>query len=129
VRYIWLRRRDTLRQAISLYRAAATDIWHWPAGAPRPMACPVFDAERIEHCRREITIANDYWRDWFAGEAARSPLELWYEDISADPRAAIEHICRHIGLSTENLPTPQSKLCVMRDAVTDEWCALLRHGN
>jgi LPS sulfotransferase NodH len=126
VRYIWLRRRDTLRQAISLYRAESTDIWHWPAGAPRPTACPAFDAARIERCRREIDTANGYWRDWFAGEAALTPLELWYEDVTADPRAAIEQICRHIGVSNENLPTPRNELCVMRDETTDAWCAQLR---
>ena len=120
-KYIWLRRRDALRQAISLYRAQTTDIWHWHAGAPRPHACPEFDAARIEQCGREIASANDYWRDWFAGDTTRVPLELWYEDLIAAPHTAIERICKHTGVSDENLPAATSELCVMRDEVTEQW--------
>ncbi len=119
--YIWLRRRDALRQAISLYRAQATDVWHWHAGQPRPSTCPPLDVERIKQCRREIAAANDYWREWFAADDARAPLELWYEDVIADPQTAIAQICRHVGVSENNLPSPRSELCVMRDATTEDW--------
>jgi LPS sulfotransferase NodH len=127
-RYIWLRRRDTLRQAISLYRAQATDIWHWHAGQPRPTACPEFDAERIARCRREIESANDEWRAWFAGGAERQPLMLWYEDLIAEPAPIVAEICRHVGVSDENLPPPRSDLQVLRDATTQAWLARLQFG-
>jgi LPS sulfotransferase NodH len=124
-RYIWLRRRDALRQAISLYRAKTTDIWHWHAGQPRPTACPPFDAEQIEVCRREIAAANEYWRDWFVDDANLAPLELWYEDVIAAPQTAIAEICRHVGISHEHLPAPRSELCVQRDETTEDWHARL----
>jgi len=124
-RYIWLRRRDALRQAISLYRAKMTDVWLWEAGQPRPTACPPLDAAQIEQCRREIEAANEYWRDWFADDHTRAPLELWYEDVITSPQTAIADICRHVGVSAERLPHPSSELCMQRDAITEDWHAQL----
>ncbi len=119
-KYIWLRRRDAVRQAISLYRATATDVWHWHAGQPRPSACPPFDATRIAECRQQVEAANEQWAEWFA-ENEIEPLELWYEEVVAQPLDAILTVCRHTGVDAAGLPPPASDLCVMRDAVTETW--------
>lgn len=123
--YIWLRRRDALRQAISLYRASATGHWHWPAAAQRPRACPPFDAQRINECRRRIEQANDEWESCFAAGRI-DPLMLWYEDVAADPRASVAAVCRRVGVDARDLPPLKSKLRVMRDGVTDHWVKRMR---
>lgn len=125
VKYIWLRRRDTLRQAISLYRATETDVWRRPVGEPPPSNCPPFDAERILVHRETIAAANTHWRRWFA-EQAIEPLCIWYEDLAARPRETVAEICRFLDVDTSNLPAPASGLQVMRDAVTEAWMQTIR---
>jgi len=123
--YIWLRRRDVLRQAISLYRAEATDVWHWHNGQPKPSACPPLDAARIKRCRRQIEQANDAWARWFADENI-FPLKLWYEDVIAAPLATVRAVCRHVDVDDGRLPAIKSDLRVMRDQVTEHWVKRLR---
>jgi len=36
LKWIWLRRRDKVAQAISLYRASRSKVWHHPASRDRP---------------------------------------------------------------------------------------------
>ena len=119
-KYIWLRRRDVLRQAISLYRASETDVWHWHEGQAKPRAAVAFDAEKIESCRKQIEQANEAWASWIA-EQEVEPLQLWYEDVVASPRDTIESICRYLGINEKNLPPIKSDLRVMRDEVTEDW--------
>ena len=118
--YIWLRRRDTLRQAISLYRAQETDVWHWHQGQAKPNAAVPFDADKINGCRKQIEDANNAWANWFA-EQEIEPLKLWYEETIASPRETVESICRHVGVNDKNLPPIRSDLRVMRDELTESW--------
>ena len=123
-RYIWLRRRDILRQAISLYRARETDVWHWHVGQTKPQAVPPFDTDKINACQGQIEQANAAWASWFA-EVQLEPLKLWYEDVNTLPRATLETICHHVGVSSSNLPPINSDLRVMRDGVTEAWIGAL----
>ena len=124
-KYIWLRRRDTLRQAVSLYRAKETGVWHWYAGQAKPQAAVRFDAEKIDACRKQIEDANASWANWFA-EQQFEPLKLWYEDYITSPCETIQTICRHVGVDDRNLPPIKSDLRVMRDETTEQWIAAYR---
>lgn len=123
-RYIWLRRRDELRQAISLYRATATDVWHWHAGQPRPAQSPPFDARQIDNQLQAIRRANQQWQNWFA-ENQFQPLHLWYEDLVQQPNESVAAICRYVIGNATGLCPPRSDLQVMRDELTEQWARRL----
>lgn len=122
-KFIWLRRHDVLRQAISLYRASETDIWHWHEGQAKPQAAVPFDAEKINACRKQIEQANEAWAIWFA-ENRISPLQFWYEDVISSPRGTVEETCRHVGVDAGSLPVLKSDLRVMRDETTEQWITM-----
>lgn len=124
-KYIWLRRRDTLRQAISLYRANETDIWHWHTHQAKPQAVPRYDPRRIRQCQRQIENANESWADWFTSEQCQ-PLKLWYEDVTADPHKVVEQISAHLGIKNVPLRAIKSDLKIMRDETTESWVEKLR---
>src|SRR5271156_6210986 len=49
VRYIWLRRKNKVAQAISYYRAGKTDLWRMPvSGAPQSVAAQGTEAKPLE---------------------------------------------------------------------------------
>jgi LPS sulfotransferase NodH len=130
-KYIWLRRRDGLRQAISLYRAAASGVWHWPAGKPRPAADVPFDAARIRQCEAQIAAANAEWSQWFTATKI-TPLELWYENVALSAPAAIRAIARYVNaecvsVEHESAET-MSPLQVLRDARTEHWVRRLQES-
>ena len=82
LRYVWLRRRDKLRQAISWWRAAETGQY---ALAPGQAAAepPEFDRDAIGRLLWYAQACEAGWRDWFAAHSIR-PLEIVYEDLIED---------------------------------------------
>ena len=119
-RYIWLRRRDRLRQAISWYRARCSGVWHWwPGDVRRDNGCP-FDAERIFRCVRQIVADEEGWRRWFDGSRI-VPLELWYEDIVGAERATVRRICDFLDVPGDALPETVARVRMQRDELTEAW--------
>jgi LPS sulfotransferase NodH len=80
--YVWLRREDKLRQAISWWRAAATGQYGLAPGEV-PTEPPQFDPDAIGRLLRYAQACETGWRDWFATHSI-TPLEIVYEDLIED---------------------------------------------
>ncbi len=85
LRYVFLTRRDRIRQAVSYHRAIETNTWRTVAGdeaggrdASRPP--PRFDYERIDHWVTRLSEFEAYWRRHFERAGVR-PLEVTYEEL------------------------------------------------
>ncbi|HUO74112.1 MAG TPA: Stf0 family sulfotransferase [Solirubrobacteraceae bacterium] len=94
--YVWMRRSDKVRQAISLWRALQTRIWrleHPTADGEKPALHYSFDG--IEHLRRRLSADDDAWGRFFE-RSALDPLELRYEtDVEPDPMGAVARVLAH----------------------------------
>jgi LPS sulfotransferase NodH len=92
VDHCWLRRRDRVRQAVSLYRARATKQWH---SAQSPQSSPdtlPFDYRAIKRLVATITGWESSWERHFIALGV-SPLVLYYEDdLESDHRPAVRRI-------------------------------------
>jgi trehalose 2-sulfotransferase len=82
LRYVWLRREDKVRQAISWWRADATGEYALTAGS-LPAEPPAFDHDAIDHLARYAEACEASWRGWFAAQSIE-PLEIVYEDLIND---------------------------------------------
>jgi len=80
VRYVWLRRDDKLRQAISLWRAAATGQYALTDGQ-KTAPPPPFDPDAIGRLMQWVEEGESGWRRWFAAHSI-APLEIVYEDMT-----------------------------------------------
>ncbi|MEM7632318.1 MAG: Stf0 family sulfotransferase [Pseudomonadota bacterium] len=130
-RYVWLRRQDTLAQAISLLRAEQTGLWHRNAdGSAREELDPTrddgYDAQAITDQIAAFDAANRAWRDWFTAHRI-TPHTLTYEALVADPQTSLAGVLRHLGIAPERsediaqrTPVPTKKLA---DATSDTWSA------
>ena len=97
LRYVWLRRGDKLRQAISWWRADVTGQWaRMPATVPA--APPAFDREAIAGLVRYAEACEDGWRSWFAANFV-DPLEITYEDMAEDLDKAVRDIAAFLDVS------------------------------
>ena len=97
LRYLWLRREDKLRQAISWWRAAATGQYEL-APDEMPAEPPAFDREAIGRLLRYAQACEAGWQDWFAAHSIR-PLEIVYEDLIEDVDRAARNVAGFLGVS------------------------------
>jgi LPS sulfotransferase NodH len=119
--YVWVRRGDTVRQAVSLWKAIQTQSWRsgQEGGSPRE---PVYHREAIHHLRRMLERNDTAWGRWFEERGLR-PLELSYEGIARDPARAVEDVIDYVGIDAGDHPLPEVSTERQSDAVSDEWVA------
>jgi LPS sulfotransferase NodH len=122
--YVWMRRRDKVRQAISLWRALQTRTWraeHPGANGATPKLSYSF--EGIDHLRRRLSADDDAWERYFRRSLV-APLELVYEDaVSLDPAGAVTQVLAHIGVEEPPSWTPETGMAQQSDKLNDDWYA------
>jgi hypothetical protein len=123
VHYLWLRRRNTVAQGISYYRATQSNIWRVRSARKTPTnAAPVvpFDFAEID---RLIKLGDGFDRDWngFFARSKIKPLVLIYEDFVADYENTIRKICNHIGVDSHDVPITPPVYQQLADSTSLEW--------
>ncbi|OAP35828.1 LpsS [Sinorhizobium glycinis] len=115
VALIFLRRDDTLRQAISYARARQTRSF---AAHIEGTADPRYDFEEIARCFFYIRDSNSFWQSYLEISGAKF-TEFVYEDLVPDPSPLIACVAEHLKVPPP--PKLQTSLAVQRDKLTDEW--------
>jgi trehalose 2-sulfotransferase len=101
-KYIWMRRRNHVEQAISWAMACQTRVWAKTGElTPQPRATPKFDFKVIDEWCNRIAAHEAGWANYFR-ENQIKPLVLYYEDLVASHRAAAERVLEFL-----RLPLPQ----------------------
>jgi LPS sulfotransferase NodH len=118
--YIHLYREDTVRQAISYYRATYSDRWFHLAEEDegggerfiRPVPMPEKpDWGHVRYLEEAVISHEKRWTDFFA-RSGIVPLEVRYEDIVLDYRKAVRDVLGFLGaeLAPDTaLPAPRLK--------------------
>ncbi len=119
VRLVFVTRSDKVAQAVSLWRAVQTQRWRADADAPRRPHDAVYSFAALDHLVSQLQADEAAWRGWLATHAPGEPLELSYEAIAADPRAAVGRVLDFCGLPRVAIPDPA--LRDQRDARSHEW--------
>jgi LPS sulfotransferase NodH len=122
--YVWIRRRDKVRQSISLWRALQSGAWRRERGddgaAPAELRYS-FDA--IEHLRRRLAADDAAWDRFFA-DAATAPLELHYEDdVAPDPAGAVSRVLAQLDVELPPDWAPSTSMVRQSDEINDKWRA------
>ena len=120
LRFVWLRRRDRLGQAISWLRADQTRSYRSTVAASGE---PAYDGRLIYRRLRDVVREEARWALYFARIGA-APLELSYETVAASPQAAVDAIAALVGVDPPPAADP-AKVDVrpQRDALSEAWRA------
>jgi LPS sulfotransferase NodH len=103
-RFVWVRRADKVRQAVSLWRAMQSQSWR---AENEPSAGePQYSYAAIHHLVAQLDAQDDAWVRFF-GAASGSVLALTYENVAADLTGALERTLDHIEVAP-----PHGSLCV-----------------
>jgi LPS sulfotransferase NodH len=119
--YVWVRRGDPVRQAVSLWKAIQTQSWRAGQDGGRRRE-PVYHFEALHHLRRMLERNDSAWGRWFE-ERGLQPLELSYERIAADPATAVRTVLERIGVETDGVTVPDPAMERQADTLSDDWVA------
>jgi LPS sulfotransferase NodH len=123
--YLHIERKDKVAQAISRSKAEQSGLWHRAAdGGIReqigPYQEPAYDANRLRASIAETTAHQAQWRQWFARQAI-TPMELTYEELSADPAAAVARLLTALDRDPEIASRIAPRTAKLADAQSREW--------
>lgn len=122
VRFVWMRRRDKARQAISLWRALQTRTWrleHPNEDEDSQVLHYSFDG--IEHLRRRLSADDGAWGDFF-DQHEIDALELVYEEnVEPDPEGSVRRVAAAVGTEVPADWKPQAETVRQADDLSDEW--------
>ena len=118
--YVYIIRRDRLRQAISWARAVQTGWWASDHEAPEHLPV-VFDRAQIDRMIDGIAERERRWEELFERLGAE-PLRTTYEDLVAAPQPTVVGVLRHLGIDVpDDLAIRPPTLKRQADLVTEQW--------
>jgi trehalose 2-sulfotransferase len=102
LRFVWVRRRDFLRQGISWWKAAVTGQY---ALSDQQLAAPLPDAdyEAIGNLVRYAEECDSSWNNWFAAERIMA-LEVFYEDMVEDLEGTVIRVLAFLDIEPPRRP-------------------------
>jgi LPS sulfotransferase NodH len=89
-RFIWLTRRERVRQAVSLVKAVQSQCWN-SAEQERFTSFYVFDYLALKRTVKMLEHHDAMWREFFEHNAIK-PLEVVYEDVIRDRWEQVQRI-------------------------------------
>ena len=123
-KYIWLRRRNRVEQAVSWGIACQTGVWAQKTGEkPQARSVPKFDFKVIDEWCNRIAQHETAWANYFR-ENQIEPLTLFYEDVAQDNCCAVETVLEFLGVP---LPTgvtiAASEMKKQANELSEQWTA------
>ena len=120
--YIWLTRRDKVRQGISYYRAMETKVWRSTDVYKVAQVRPSFNFEAIQSLVHLCTWEDDAWQDYFR-EHAIEPCKVVYEDLLESPAVVVQRVLSFLGIQAPDPLFVEGAWRHQRqsDAISEEW--------
>lgn len=122
-KFIFLRRRNVVRQAISMSVATATDQWTGKMPAKGEIRMSDYCFEKLCTNIESICVQNDKWERAF-GFLGIEPYRLFYEDFISDLVQQTELIAKFLGVDVGAFPNAQQHVPWLESQSTDlnvEW--------
>jgi len=119
--YIWIKRENKVRQAISLVKAKQTGVWTVTAdSSPRPMGKTAFSFQLIDLMVYELEAQDAAWKRYFKKYNIQ-PLVVIYEDLVSNSEKTALQILKELGIPTEQVTFAPNRLRQQADEESEEW--------
>lgn len=124
LQFVWLRRQNKLRQAISFWRATTGgDQFRYPTDGT-PVNVPEFDFDRISLFIHHVSEQEDNWKDWFDNHEI-TPMQVTCEDLLTDRERVIREVLEFLKLDCPaDLPMPKPRVRQQADEHTERYIRL-----
>jgi LPS sulfotransferase NodH len=122
--YIWIHRRDTTRQAVSLWKALQTQQWRRDSDEDAGGQGLRFSFAAVNHLKLRIDEHNAAWQRFFQG-CGVEPLEVVYEELVEDYEGTILRVLDGIGIPRpEYFVVARPTMKRQADEISEEWVRL-----
>ncbi|MEX0322239.1 MAG: Stf0 family sulfotransferase [Puniceicoccaceae bacterium] len=118
--FISIRRRDKLRQGISLLKAMQSGIWHSNQKAKVIARQPYYDRQRIQWAITNIE-AQEKDLDLLFEALGITPKTIYYEDFSEDLESTLAELFDYLGEKSPERGADPGTLKRLSDAQTESW--------
>ena len=120
--YIWIKRQDKIRQAISYWRALQTGVWSVTSNTVHvPADEPVFDFGAIRELLRRIIQDETEIQKYFLKINAK-PFVIIYEEFTDTYEETAIQTLEYLNIpKPENLVFSQRRLIKQSDSLSEEW--------
>ena len=130
LKIIFMRRRDKVAQAVSLWKAIQTQRWRTDSesdseeGHADDSFDGSYDYGAIEHLLNELHRWDANWEDWFHA-TGREPIRIFYDEFTAGRAATIGRVLDALGVDP---PAPEDKGPMNRQAddLSKDWVVRFR---
>lgn len=131
--YVHLSRGNKLAQAVSYIKAQQTGLWHVaPDGTEierlAPPQEPRYDFDRIRDEVNRLEADDAAWNTWFDAQGI-APLRVAYEQLAANPAAALARICEALGVSPPSTGEVRPGVAKLSDTTSEEWVRRYRQDS
>jgi trehalose 2-sulfotransferase len=122
--YVWVSRRDKVRQAVSMWRALQTRSWRHGGGGERPEDRElVYRFEGIDHLVRTFEAEDRSWQQFFAANGIDALAVSYEDDLERDRERSVRAVLDRLGLRVTAGSQAHEPLRRQSDALSDEWVA------
>lgn len=120
--YIWIRRRDTLRQAVSQAKAMQTNLWVVREDSSRRgTSKPEFSFMQIDFLVQEIRAYDAAWQRFFS-ENGIQPLVIIYEDFVSRYEETVREALKRLGVpGAEMVEVAPVSMKKQADEQSEQW--------
>ncbi len=128
LRVIFVRRRDKVAQAVSLWKAIQTLQWRnsveissndWPAQ---------YDYRALKHLVDELHRWDARWEDWFHA-TGREPIRVIYEEFVNTRAATVGRVLDALGIDPRELAGHTGPMTRQADNLSQDWVARFRQDD
>ena len=123
VRYLWIRRDDKLRQAISMWKAKQNKVYNslQLEGKKQPTNAPLYNFQEIHDIKQRFEDEDAAWGNFFAGNNI-IPIEIHYEDFAENHEERTLDILKELGIDVgEGFAVKPLTYRQLADATNEQW--------
>jgi len=128
LRLVFVRRRDKVAQAVSLWRAVQTDQWRTENERSHGAIPVAYDYRALKYLVDELHRWDARWEDWFHA-TGREPIRVIYEEFVGARAATVGRVLDELGIDP---PEPEDDKGPMRrqaDDLSEDWVARFREDD
>ena len=123
-RYVWIHRRDTTRQAVSLWKALQTQKWRRDSDEEIGGQGLRFSFAAVNHLKLRIDEHNAAWQSFFEG-CGVEPLEVVYEELVENYEGTVTRALAGIDIPVpEDFAIVEPRMKRQADELSEEWVRL-----
>lgn len=126
LRYVWITRRDKVRQAVSLVKARQSAQWKAMSASVQHSGQLDYSFHVIDTALRRIVREESAWEEFFT-HADITPITVIYEDLIRNYESTVRRLLDDLEISLpSDYDFPAPRVHKQADATSDEWVGRYR---